>query len=194
MPMRANPNFTKLFAGSGAVTLFNALRAFVINKLLAIFLPPAAFACVGQFLNLMCIGQATSSLALQNGWTALTSQNKDNREKLMGVWRGGVRLTTFASLLTFVVALLFCFMAPLETLLRGNLVCFAGCFCDKHHYDYGRRHERSWRKSQVGAYQYRDFGMANAVGGVLLVYGALVGAFDYRYPVHCGRYFCNSDF
>ena len=117
--MPANPNFTKLFAGSGAVTLFNALRAFVINKLLAIFLPPAAFACVGQFLNLMCIGQATSSLALQNGWTALTSQNKDNREKLMGVWRGGVRLTTFASLLTFVVALLFCFMAPLETLLPG---------------------------------------------------------------------------
>ena len=117
--MPANPNFTKLFAGSGAVTLFNALRAFVINKLLAIFLPPAAFACVGQFLNLMCIGQATSSLALQDGWTALTSQNKDNREKLMGVWRGGVRLTTFASLLTFVVALLFCFMAPLETLLPG---------------------------------------------------------------------------
>ena len=117
--MPTNPNFTKLFAGSGAVTLFNALRAFVINKLLAIFLPPAAFACVGQFLNLMCIGQATSSLALQNGWTALTSQNKDNREKLMGVWRGGVRLTTFASLLTFVVALLFCFMAPLETLLPG---------------------------------------------------------------------------
>ncbi len=111
--------FTKLFAGSGAVTLVNAIRAFAINKLLAIFLPPAAFACVGQFLNLMTIGQATSSLALQNGWTALTAQNKNSKEKLLGIWRGGLRLTTFASLLTFIAALLFCFMAPLDTLLPG---------------------------------------------------------------------------
>ena len=43
----------KLFFGSGSVTLFNTLRAFVINKLLAVFLPPAAFACVGQFMNWM---------------------------------------------------------------------------------------------------------------------------------------------
>ena len=117
--MQSDLNFTKLFAGSGAVTLFNALRAFAINKLLAIFLPPAAFACVGQFLNFMSIGSATSSLALQNGWTALTAQNKDNRAKLLGIWRGGFRLTTFASLFTFVVAVLFCFMAPLQTLLPG---------------------------------------------------------------------------
>lgn len=117
--MPSDLNFTKLFVGSGAVTLFNALRAFAINKLLAVFLPPAAFACVGQFLNLMNIGQATSSLALQNGWTALTAQNKNNQDKLLGIWRGGLRLTTFASLFTFVIALLFCFMAPLEMLLPG---------------------------------------------------------------------------
>ena len=71
------------------------------------------------FLNLMNIGQATSSLALQNGWTALTAQNKNNQDKLLGIWRGGLRLTTFASLFTFVIALLFCFMAPLEMLLPG---------------------------------------------------------------------------
>lgn len=117
--MPSDLNFTKLFAGSGAVTLFNALRAFAINKLLAVFLPPAAFACVGQFLNFMSIGSATSSLALQNGWTALTAQNKNNQDKLLGIWRGGLRLTTFASLFTFVIALLFCFMAPLEMLLPG---------------------------------------------------------------------------
>ena len=117
--MSSDLKFAKLFAGSGAVTLFNALRAFAINKLLAVFLPPAAFACVGQFLNLMNIGQATSSLALQNGWTALTAQNKNNQDKLLGIWRGGLRLTTFASLFTFVAALLFCFMAPLDTLLPG---------------------------------------------------------------------------
>ena len=117
--MDNNSNFAKLFAGSGAVTLMNALRAFAINKLLAVFLPPAAFACVGQFLNLMCIGQATSSLAMQNGWTALTAQNKDNRESLLGVWRGGLRLTTFASLFTFMVAVVFCFVAPLDLLLPG---------------------------------------------------------------------------
>ena len=111
--------FAKLFAGSGAVTLVNAFRAFAINKLLAIFLPPAAFACVGQFLNLMSIGQATSSLALQNGWTALTAQNKNSGETLLGVWHGGIRLTTFASLFTFMVAVVFCFVAPLDILLPG---------------------------------------------------------------------------
>ncbi|SHK95250.1 polysaccharide transporter, PST family [Fibrobacter sp. UWOV1] len=117
--MSSDLKFAKLFAGSGAVTLFNALRAFAINKLLAVFLPPAAFACVGQFLNFMSIGSATSSLALQNGWTALTAQNKNNQDKLLGIWRGGLRLTTFASLFTFVIALLFCFMAPLEKFLPG---------------------------------------------------------------------------
>lgn len=123
--MPSDLNFTKLFAGSGAVTLFNALRAFAINKLLAVFLPPAAFACVGQFLNFMSIGSATSSLALQNGWTALTAQNKNNQDKLLGIWRGGLRLTTFASLFTFVLALLFCFMAPLEKFLPGVPTCLA---------------------------------------------------------------------
>lgn len=109
----------KLFFGSGSVTLFNTLRAFVINKLLAVFLSPAAFACVGQFMNWMNVGQATSSLAMQNGWVSLTAQNKDNLKKLHGVWRGGFRLTTFATVFTCVAAAIFCFAAPLEKLLPG---------------------------------------------------------------------------
>lgn len=80
--------FVKSFLGSGAVTAFNALRAFAINKLLAVFLPPAAFACVGQFMNLLTIGQATSSLALQNGWTSLTAQNFKNEATSWSVTRG----------------------------------------------------------------------------------------------------------
>ncbi len=109
----------KLFFGSGSVTLFNTLRAFVINKLLAVFLPPAAFACVGQFVNWMSIGQATSSLAMQNGWVSLTAQNKDNLKNLHGVWRGGFRLTTFATIFTCIAVVLFCFVAPLDKMLPG---------------------------------------------------------------------------
>ncbi len=109
----------KLFFGSGSVTLFNTLRAFVINKLLAVFLPPAAFACVGQFMNWMSIGQATSSLAMQNGWVSLTAQNKDNLKTLHGVWRGGFRITTFATIFTCVLAVIFCFFGPLEKMLPG---------------------------------------------------------------------------
>ena len=100
--------------GSGMVTFLNALRIFVVNKLLAVFLPPSAFACVGQFMNFMTIGQATSSLALQNGWVSLSAQNKNNLEQLRGLWRGGFRLTTFASIVTFAVALVLCFTLPLE--------------------------------------------------------------------------------
>lgn len=111
---RESVNFMKLFFGSGMVTFLSAVRVFVVNKLLAVFLPPSAFACVGQFMNFMTIGQATSSLALQNGWVSLTAQNKGNLEQLRGVWRGGFRLTTFASILTFAVALVLCFSLPLE--------------------------------------------------------------------------------
>lgn len=104
---------------AGGVTLCNALRAFAINKLLAVFLPPAAFACVGQFINLMTVGQATSSLALQNGWTSLTAQNLKNEKQLLGLWRGGLRVTTFATIFTCVAFVLFCFIAPLENLFPG---------------------------------------------------------------------------
>ena len=107
-------HFKKAFWGSGMVTFLNALRVFVVNKLLAIYLSPTAFACVGQFMNFMTVGQATSSLALQNGWVSLSAQNKNNLEQLRGVWRGGFRLTTFASIGTFAVALVLCFTLPLE--------------------------------------------------------------------------------
>ncbi len=107
-------NFWKAFMGSGMVTFLNALRVFVVNKLLAVYLSPTVFACVGQFMNFMTIGQATSSLALQNGWVSLSAQNKSNLEQLRGVWRGGFRLTTFASIGTFAVALVLCFTLPLE--------------------------------------------------------------------------------
>lgn len=117
--MERSSKIWKLFFGSGSVTLFNTLRAFVINKLLAVFLPPAAFACVGQFMNWMSIGQATSSLAMQNGWVSLTAQNKDNLKNLHGVWRGGFRLTTFATIFTCIAAVIFCFVAPLDKLLPG---------------------------------------------------------------------------
>jgi PST family polysaccharide transporter len=107
-------NFWKAFLGSGMVTFLNALRVFFVNKLLAVYLSPSAFACVGQFMNFMTMGQATSSLALQNGWVSLTAQNKNNLEQLQGLWRGGFRLTTFASIVTFAIALVLCFMVPLE--------------------------------------------------------------------------------
>lgn len=119
MTERRQVNFWKAFMGSGMVTFLNALRVFVVNKLLAMFLPPSAFACVGQFMNFMTMGQATSSLALQNGWVSLSAQNKDNLEQLKGVWRGGFRLTTFASIATFAVALVLCFTVPLESFFPG---------------------------------------------------------------------------
>lgn len=111
--------FWKIFFGSGSVTLFNVIRAFLVNKLLAVFLPPAAFACVGQFMNLMTIGEATSSMSMQSGWTSLSAQNKSDREKLLGVWHGGFRMTTMATVLTCVVAVIFCFVAPLDIVLPG---------------------------------------------------------------------------
>lgn len=117
--MNGESKFWKLVFGSGGVAACNMLRAFVVNKLLAIFLPLSTFACVGQLQNLMSIGQAMSSLAMQNGWVSLTAQNRGDRTKLVGIWRGGYRLTVFATIFTCIVAVLFCFLAPLETLFPG---------------------------------------------------------------------------
>lgn len=117
--MKKESNFWKLVFGSGGVTACNVLRAFVINKLLAVFLPPSMFACVGQLQNLMTMGQATSSLAMQNGWVSLTAQNHKDHEKMLGIWRGGFRITTFATIFTCIAAVLFCFMAPLDLMFPG---------------------------------------------------------------------------
>lgn len=117
--MSNESKFWKIVFGSGGVTASNMLRTFVVNKLLAIFLPPSFFACVGQLQNFMTAGQAMSSLALQNGWVSLTAQNLGDRKKLAGIWRGGFRLTVFASIVTFALAAVFCFVAPLEVLVPG---------------------------------------------------------------------------
>ena len=117
--MNNESKFWKIVFGSGGVTACNMLRAFVVNKLLAIFLPPSFFACVGQLQNFMTAGQAMSSLAMQNGWVSLTAQNLDDRKKLAGIWRGGFKLTVFAFIFTAVLAVAFCFLAPLETLVPG---------------------------------------------------------------------------
>ena len=44
---------------------------------------------------------------------------RNNREKLLGLWRGGFKLTSFATVFTSAVAVIFCFVAPLETLFPG---------------------------------------------------------------------------
>jgi hypothetical protein len=56
---------------------------------------------------------------MQNGWVSLTAQNKDNLKNLHGVWRGGFRLTTFATVATCILAVIFCFAAPLDKFLPG---------------------------------------------------------------------------
>jgi PST family polysaccharide transporter len=74
--MADHSKFWKPFFGSSFVIFFNTLKAFVINKLLAIFLTPSLYASVGQFMNMKTIGEASSSLAMQNGWVSLTAKIK----------------------------------------------------------------------------------------------------------------------
>lgn len=111
--------FFKLLSGSAGVTCVKTLVAFAVNKFLAVVLGPASFACVAQFQNVMAIGQAGSSLALQNGWVSLTAGNKALPSKLRGVWRGGFRLTIFATFGLVVVGALFASFAPLAELFPG---------------------------------------------------------------------------
>lgn len=92
---------------------------FVTNKFLAAVMGPVGFAIVGQLQNLITLGQGTSSLALQNGWISLTARYKDDEKKLGPVWRGGFRLSVYASIFTAIVFALFALLAPLQTIFPG---------------------------------------------------------------------------
>lgn len=112
-------SFWKLCFGSAGVTAIRTLCAFVVNKVLAVLLGPAALALVGQFQNIIALGQGVSSLALQNAWVSLTAQNKDDKEKLLGIWRGGYRISVYALIAVSVIAVLFMFFAPLQQFFPG---------------------------------------------------------------------------
>ncbi|MCK9181507.1 MAG: O-antigen translocase [Fibrobacteraceae bacterium] len=114
-----NLRFWPRLGGSFGVTLLRTFCALISNKLFAVFLGPSLFACTGQLQNILSIGQATSTLALQNGWVSLTSRYKENRETLLGVWRTGYRLTVFGMLATIVLGIIFCFAFPLNVLFPG---------------------------------------------------------------------------
>jgi len=116
--MADHSKFWKPFFGSSFVIFFNTLKAFVINKLLAIFLTPSLYASVGQFMNMKTIGEASSSLAMQNGWVSLTAKNKNDLNILHGVWYGGFRIAIIASVITCILAVVFCFTFPLELLFK----------------------------------------------------------------------------
>lgn len=112
-------SFWKLCFGSAGVTAIKTLCAFLVNKVLAVLLGPAAFALVGQFQNVIALAQGASSLALQNAWVSLTAQNKDDKNKLLGIWRGGYRISVYAMIAVAIVIAFAVFFAPLRTLFPG---------------------------------------------------------------------------
>ncbi len=111
--------FWKQSATSAVATAVRIVFAFLTNKFLATVAGPVAFAAVGQLQNLLNIGHATSSLSLQNGWVALTSRYKDTEKKLGPIWRGGFRISVYASIATSIFFALFAFIAPLGQLFPG---------------------------------------------------------------------------
>lgn len=108
--------FWKQSAGSALVTVIRVVCAFVTNKFLAMVAGPVGFAAVGQLQNLLSLGHGTSSLALQNGWVSLTSRYRDNEKELGPIWRGGFRISVYASIATSIGFALFALLAPLESI------------------------------------------------------------------------------
>lgn len=111
--------FWKESAISAVATFVRIAASFVTNKFLAALAGPAAFAVIGQLQNLISIGQGTSSLALQNGWVSLTARYKNQEKELGPIWRGGFRLSVYASIASAIFFVLFAFIAPLDSLFPG---------------------------------------------------------------------------
>lgn len=111
--------FWKESAISAVATFVRIAASFVTNKFLAALAGPVGFAVIGQLQNLISIGQGTSSLALQNGWVSLTARYKNQEKKLGPIWRGGFRLSVYASIASAIFFVLFAFIAPLDSLFPG---------------------------------------------------------------------------
>lgn len=104
---------------SGIATLVRIAASFATNKFLASLVGPVGFAVIGQLQNLISFGQGTSSLALQNGWVSLTARYKDKESELGPIWRGGFRLSVYASIASAIFFVLFAFIAPLDVVFPG---------------------------------------------------------------------------
>lgn len=111
--------FWKESAISAVATFVRIAASFVTNKFLAALAGPVGFAVIGQLQNLISIGQGASSLALQNGWVSLTARYKNQEKKLGPIWRGGFRLSVYASIASAIFFVLFAFIAPLDSLFPG---------------------------------------------------------------------------
>ncbi len=100
-------------------TFIRIAASFVTNKFLATLAGPVGFAVIGQLQNLINVGQGTSSLALQNGWVSLTARYRNQEKELGPIWRGGFRLSVYASIASAIFFVLFAFVAPLSSLFPG---------------------------------------------------------------------------
>ncbi len=111
--------FWKQSAISAVATFIRIAASFVTNKFLATLAGPVGFAVIGQLQNLINVGQGTSSLALQNGWVSLTARYRNQEKELGPIWRGGFRLSVYASIASAIFFVLFAFVAPLSSLFPG---------------------------------------------------------------------------
>lgn len=111
--------FWKQSAISAMATFIRIAASFVTNKFLATLAGPVGFAVIGQLQNLINVGQGTSSLALQNGWVSLTARYRNQEKELGPIWRGGFRLSVYASIASAIFFVLFAFVAPLSSLFPG---------------------------------------------------------------------------
>ncbi len=111
--------FLKESTISAVATLIRIAASFVTNKFLASLAGPVGFAVIGQLQNLMNVGHGMSSLALQNGWVSLTARFRDREKELGPIWRGGFRLSVYASIASAIFFVLFAFVAPIERWFPG---------------------------------------------------------------------------
>jgi len=112
-------SFWRISFWSGTTVVIKVLSSFLTNKLFAVLLGPAGLAMIGQFQNLVAVGQAIGSGSLHSGWISLTTRLKEQPERLHGFWKAALIMTGCASLLVGCAALL---LSPhLESLFSSSI-------------------------------------------------------------------------
>jgi len=91
-------NFLKTSILSGFKTLSSILSGLIVNKLIAITIGSQGFAVIGQFRDILQIGQSIGQLGFQNGIVKNISQHKANQKKIASVLSTAIKSQLIATL------------------------------------------------------------------------------------------------
>lgn len=85
---------------NGVATLVRVATFIGLNKVLAVYVGPAGYALIGQFVNLVSVAGSLGGGAVGNGVTKYTAEFHDDETRQIAIWRIAARYLMLVSAMT----------------------------------------------------------------------------------------------